>query len=223
MTGELWQIVQFTIGVCLASSALILAPGILIATWLARSQSSFKAVVETVLTLPLVLPPVATGLILLKLVGRRGPVGGFLYQTFGIDIAFTWKAVLLATAVMSFPLLVRSARVGFESVPIRLEQIARTLGAKPWKVFFTVTIPLAMPGILAGFLLAFARAVGEFGATILVAGNIPGQTTTLSLSIYSLVQLGRDSEAFGLVAISIAIAFGAVIASEWLLRRGQVP
>jgi molybdate transport system permease protein len=223
MTGELWQIVQFTIGVCLASSALILAPGILIATWLARSQSSFKAVVETVLTLPLVLPPVATGLILLKLVGRRGPVGGFLYQTFGIDIAFTWKAVLLATAVMSFPLLVRSARVGFESVPIRLEQMARTLGAKPWKVFFTVTIPLAMPGILAGFLLAFARAVGEFGATILVAGNIPGQTTTLSLSIYNLVQLGQDSEAFGLVAISIAIAFGAVIASEWLLRRGQVP
>jgi molybdate transport system permease protein len=214
-----WQVIEFTLLVCLGSSFAILAPGTLLAWWLAKSKSRWKILVETVVFLPLVVPPVATGLILLDLFGRRGPLGSAIRGTFGVDIAFTWRAVLIATAVMSFPLLVRSARVGFDSVNPRLEQIANTLGASPFRVFFTITLPLALRGILAGFLLSFARAVGEFGATILVAGNIPGKTTTLSLSIYSLVQLGKDEEAFGLAAISVLIAFGAVFVSELLLRQ----
>jgi molybdate transport system permease protein len=214
-----WQVIEFTLLVCLGSSVAILTPGTLLAWWLAKTKSRWKTIVETVVFLPLVVPPVATGLILLDLFGRRGPLGSAIRATFGVDVAFTWRAVLIATAVMSFPLLVRSARVGFDSVNPRLEQIANTLGASPSRVFFTVTIPLAMRGIFAGFLLSFARAVGEFGATILVAGNIPGKTTTLSLSIYNLVQLGKDDEAFTLVAVSVLIAFGTVFVSELLLRE----
>jgi molybdate transport system permease protein len=133
-------------------------------------------------------------------------------------VVFTWRAVVLAMAVMAFPLLVRSARIAFEGVPHRLEQIARTLGARERRVFFTITLPLAARGILGGTLLAFARALGEFGATILVAGNIPGRTTTLSLAIYQLVQLGQDEDAFRLLAVSVAVAFAAVWLSEWFLR-----
>ena len=194
------------------------AAGTLLAWWLAKTKSQWKTIVETVVFMPLVVPPVATGLILLDLFGRRGPLGSAIRSVFGVDVAFTWRAVLIATAVMSFPLLVRSARVGFDSVDPRLEQIANTLGASRSRVFFTVTVPLAVRGIFAGFLLSFARAVGEFGATILVAGNIPGKTTTLSVSIYNLVQLGKDEEAFALVAVSVLIAFGTVFASELLLR-----
>jgi molybdate transport system permease protein len=217
MAGH-WQVIEFTLLVCLGSSIAILAPGTLLAWWLAKTKSPWKTIVETVVFMPLVVPPVATGLILLDLFGRRGPLGSAIRAVFGVDVAFTWRAVLIATAVMSFPLLVRSARVGFDSVDPRLEQIANTLGASRSRVFFTITVPLAMRGIFAGFLLSFARAVGEFGATILVAGNIPGKTTTLSLSIYNLVQLGKDQEAFALVAVSVLIAFGTVFASELLLR-----
>jgi molybdate transport system permease protein len=142
--------------------------------------------------LPLVLPPVVTGLVLLKLLGRRGPLGGWLWETFGVELVFTWKAVMVALAVMSLPLLVRAARAAFEQVDRRLEQQARTLGAGEWRVFLTITLPLARRGVLAGTLLAFARALGEFGATVMVAGNIPGRTTTLSVAIDSLVQLGDD-------------------------------
>lgn len=214
-----WQVIGFTLLVCLGSSLVILVPGTLLAWWLAKTKSRLKTLVETVVFLPLVVPPVATGLVLLDLFGRRGPLGSLVRAIFGADIAFTWRAVLIATAVMSFPLLVRSARAGFESVNLRLEQIASTLGASSARVFFTITIPLATPGIFAGFLLSFARAVGEFGATILVAGNIPGRTTTLSLAIYNLVQLGKDKEAFELVAVSVLIAFGAVLGSELLLQN----
>jgi molybdate transport system permease protein len=219
MMGRHWQVIGFTLLVCLGSSFAILAPGTLLAWWLAKSKSRWKTLVETVVFLPLVVPPVATGLILLDLFGRRGPLGAAIQAIFGVDVAFTWRAVMIATAVMSFPLLVRSARIGFDSVNPRFEQIALTLGASPFRVFWTITIPLALKGVGAGFLLSFARAVGEFGATILVAGNIPGKTTTLSLSIYNLVQLGKDDEAFTLVAISILIGFGAVFFSELLLRR----
>jgi molybdate transport system permease protein len=165
------------------------------------------------------MPPVATGLILLKLFGRRGPIGGFLHDHLNLDIIFTWRAVLLALGVMSLPLLVRSARVAFEGVNPRFEQIARTLGAGPWRVFFTITIPLAARGIVAGMILAFARALGEFGATIMIAGNIPGKTSTLSLAIFQEVQLGQDAHAFRLLAISVVLAFAAVWCSEWVLRR----
>ena len=165
------------------------------------------------------IPPVATGLLLLKLLGRRGPIGGWLERTFGWEVVFTWRGVVVATAVMSFPLLVRTARVAFEGVNPRLEQVARTLGAGPGRVFASITLPLAARGLIAGAVLAFARALGEFGATIMVAGFIPGQTATLALSIYHLVQLGRESEALALLAVSVTIAFGAVWLSEWFLRR----
>ncbi len=219
MSDEAWQITGFTLGVAALSTLLILPVGIALAWLLARREWRGKSVVETLVALPLVMPPVATGLILLKLLSRRGLVGDWLERSFGWEIVFTWRGVVIATAVMSFPLLVRTARVAFENVNPRLEQVARTLGAGPWRVFASITLPLARRGLVAGALLAFARALGEFGATIMVAGYIPGQTATLSLSIYHLVQLGRDAEAFGLLAVSVAIAFAAVWASEWFLRR----
>ena len=222
MSAEAWQVTWFTAGVAALSTLLILPFGVALAWMLARRDWPGKSIVETLVALPLVIPPVATGLLLLKFLGRRGPLGGWLERTFGWEIVFTWRGVVVATAVMSFPLLVRTARVAFENVSPRLEQVARTLGAGPWRVFASITLPLAMRGLVAGALLAFARALGEFGATIMVAGYIPGKTATLALSIYHLVQLGRDAEALGLLAISVAIAFGAVWTSEWFLRRRSV-
>jgi molybdate transport system permease protein len=219
MSSEAWQITRFTMGVAALGTLSILPFGIALAWLLARRNWPGKSLVETVVALPLVVPPVATGLILLKLLGRRGPIGGWLENTFGWEIVFTWRAVVIATAVMSFPLLVRTARVAFEGVNPRLEQVARTLGAGPWRVFGTITLPLAARGLVAGAVLAFARALGEFGATIMIAGFIPGQTATLALSIYHLVQLGRDGEALVLLAVSVVIAFAAVWLSEWFLRR----
>ena len=216
--GELLQITFFTLGVALLGTLLILPPGIALGWWLARRDWPGKAVVETFVALPLVIPPVATGLILLKLFGRRGPFGYFLERTLGVEIVFTWKAVVLATAVMSFPLLVRTARVAFEEINPRFEEAACTLGAAPWDVFWTITLPLGTRGLLAGCVLAFARALGEFGATVMIAGMIPGQTITLALGIYQEVQLGRDTEALKLLAISVVLAFAAVWLSERLLR-----
>lgn len=219
MTSADWQVVWFTAWVSALSTALILPPGLALAWLLARRTWPGKAVVETVVTLPLVIPPVATGLILLKLLGRRGPMGAFLHDTLGLEIVFTWRAVLVALGVMSFPLLVRSARVAFEQINPRLEQIARTLGASDWRVFFTISLPLARRGIIAGMILAFARALGEFGATIMVAGNIPGETATISLDIFQSVQLGQDDHALRMLAVSVMLAFTAVLASEMILRR----
>ena len=219
MTATEWQIVWFTTWVSALSTIAILPFGLAVAWLLARRQWPGKALCETLIALPLVMPPVATGLILLKLLGRRGPIGSFLHDTLGMDVVFTWRAVLIALGVMSFPLLVRNARVAFEQVNPRLEQIARTLGAGEWRVFFTVTAPLAARGIAAGLLLAFARALGEFGATIMVAGNIPGQTSTLSLSIFHAVELGDDSHALRLLGVSTLLAFIAVWVSEHLFRH----
>jgi molybdate transport system permease protein len=219
MSDSAWQITWFTVGVAALSTLLILPVGIALAWLLARREWRGKSIVETLVALPLVIPPVATGLLLLKLLGRRGILGDWLEKTLGWEIVFNWRGVVVATAVMSFPLLVRTARVAFENVNPRLEQVARTLGSGPWRVFVRITLPLARRGVMAGALLAFARALGEFGATIMVAGYIPGKTATLALSIYNLVQLGHDSEALGLLAISVVIAFGAVFASEWFLRR----
>jgi molybdate transport system permease protein len=219
MTGEDWQIVWFTAWVSGLSTLLMLPVGLALAWVLARGDWPGKAVLETFVTLPLVLPPVATGLVLLKLFGRRGPIGAFLQNALGLEVVFTWRAVVVALSVMSLPLLVRSARVAFEEVNPRLEQIAATLGASPLRVFVTISLPLATRGILAGVVLGFARALGEFGATIMLAGNIPGKTATLSLATYQAVQLGQDDHAFRLLAVSVALAFLAVGASEWLLRR----
>ena len=217
---ETWQITLFSISVGLASTLLILPFGIALAWLFARKEWPLKSVIETLVLLPLVMPPVSTGLILLKIFGRRGPLGQWLYDR-GVEIVFNWKGVLIAMAVMSFPLLVRSVRTSFAEVNPRLEQIAATLGASPLRIFFVITIPLAYKGIVAGALLAFSRALGEFGATILLAGNIPGQTQTLSLAIYNFVQLGKDSEAYTLLGITVALAFFFVWSSEWLLRSGR--
>lgn len=214
---EAWQITLFSASVALASTLFILPFGIAVSWLLAHKDWPLKSVLETLVLLPLVMPPVATGLILLKLFGRRSPVGHWLYER-GVEIVFNWKGVLVAMAVMSFPLLVRSVRTSFSEVNPRLEQIAATLGASGLRIFFAVTVPLAWRGIVAGSLLAFSRALGEFGATILVAGNIPGRTQTLSLAIFNFVQLGKDDQAYVLLLITVVLAFAAVGVSEWLVR-----
>ena len=220
LSFETWHITVFSLSVGLASTLLILPFGIAMAWLFARKEWPLKSVVETIVLLPLVMPPVSTGLILLKNFGRRSPVGQWLYDR-GVEIVFNWKGVLIAMAVMSFPLLVRSVRTSFSEVNPRFEQIAATLGASSLRIFFVITIPLAYKGIIAGALLAFSRALGEFGATILLAGNIPGKTQTLSLAIYSFVQLGKDSAAYTLLGITVALAFLFVWCSEWLLRSAK--
>jgi molybdate transport system permease protein len=214
MTAVECQIVWFTVWVAALSTLAILPIGLALAWALARGDWPGKSLVETFVTLPLVMPPVATGLILLTILGKHG-LGGW----FDVRIVFTWRAVLLALGVMSLPLLVRSARTAFEEVNPRLEQIARTLGASGWRVFFTITAPLAARGIVSGMLLAFARALGEFGATIMVAGNIQGKTQTLSLAIFENVQIGDDIHAYRLLGVSVVLAFVAVWSSELFLRR----
>lgn len=214
---ETWHITFFSLAVGLASTLLILPFGIALAWIFARKEWPLKSAVETIVLLPLVMPPVSTGLILLKIFGRRSPLGQWLYDR-GVEIVFNWKGVLIAMAVMSFPLLVRSVRTSFAEVNPRLEQIAATLGASALRIFFVITVPLAYRGIIAGLLLAFARALGEFGATILLAGNIPGKTQTLSLAIFSFVQLGKDPEAYTLLGITVILAFASVWCSEWLLK-----
>jgi molybdate transport system permease protein len=213
------EVITLTLRTAATATLLILPPGLAIAWLLARKRWFGKSLVETMVTLPLVIPPVATGLILLELFGRRGPIGSWLHSTFAIDVVFTWRAVVLAMMVMSLPLLVRAARVAFEEVDPRLEQMARTLGANETRLFFTITLPLALRGVVSGMLLAFARAVGEFGATVLVAGNIPGRTSTLSLAIYNHVQLGHDDAAYRLMIVAVVIAFGAVYGAEAFLKK----
>jgi len=210
MSAADWQLTGFSLQMALASLLLVVPAGLALAWWLARFHWRGKALVETCVTLPLVLPPVVTGLILLQLFGRRGPAGGWLHAVFGFEVVFTWRAVVLALAAMSLPLFVRTVRTAFEEVDLKYEQLARTLGAGEWRVFFTITLPLARRGVLAGTLLAFARALGEFGATIMVAGNIPGRTTTLPVAIYQAVENGDDTHAWMLAGISTLMAFAAV-------------
>lgn len=219
MEESLLQVTLFTLGIAALSTLLIAPPAVGLGWLLARRRWPLKSVVETLVAIPMVIPPVATGLLLLKVLGRRSLPGRFFENVLGIEIVFTWKAVLLATSVMSFPLLVRTARVAFEELDPRLEEAARTLGAGPWDRFLTITLPLARRGLLAGCVLAFARALGEFGATVMVAGMIPGKTVTLALGIYHEVQMGRDETALGFLAISVALAFGAVWLSERLSGR----
>lgn len=218
MAADLWQITWFTLLAALAATAVMLPPGVALAWLLARREFRGKTLVDTVTSLPLVMPPVATGLILLYLFGRRGPIGSLL-DAWGIHVVFTWKAVVLAMAVMGFPLLVRTARTGFEQVRPRYEQLAATLGAGPWRIFFSITLPLAMRTVLAGALLAFSRAIGEFGATILVAGSIPGRTRTLALAIFSETEIGHDHRAAMLLGVSVVIAFVAVSLSNALVHH----
>ncbi len=217
MPVEIWQISWFTILVASLATLIMMPFGIAVAWLLARCTFTGKTALETFVSLPLVLPPVATGLILLRLLARRGPVGRLLDNA-GIEFLFTWKAVVLAMAVLGFPLLVRTARAGFEQVNQRYELVAQTLGASRLRVFFTVSLPLASRAVVAGILLAFSRSLGEFGATVMVAGSIPGGTRTLASGIYNYVEIGQDANANGLLMISIILAFGAVWLSNHIAR-----
>src|SRR5688572_29065578 len=215
---EIWSITSFTILMAAAATVLMLPPGVFAGWLLARRRFRGQALVETLISLPLVMPPVATGLILLMLIAPDGPIGRVL-QRLGVEVVFTWKAVVLAMAVMGLPLVARSVRAGIEQVDRRYEAVASTLGASPWRVFVSITLPLALPGVLAGAVLGFARALGEFGATIMIAGSIPGSTRTLAVAIYSFAETGRDGDAATLVVISGAIAFVALWISNWLAAR----
>ena len=215
---NVWQLAAFTAVTALAATGLMLVPGVGLAWLLARRDFRGKTLVETAVSLPLVLPPVATGLLLLWAFGRRGPMG-MLLGGIGIEVVFTPAAVVLAMTVMGLPLLVRTARAGFEQVTRRHEQLAETLGAGPWRVFTTVTIPLSAKTILAGAILGFSRALGEFGATIVVAGSIPGRTQTLAVGLYSFIETGQDQKALAVLVLSLALACGAVFVSNWLARE----
>ena len=212
--NDVLSVAVFTAGMAAVATAVMLPPGLAVAWVLARRRFPGHAVLETLVSLPLVLPPVATGLILITVLGRRGVLGGLL-ERMGVEVMFTWRAVVVAMAVMGLPLLVRSARAGFEQVDRRYEQIAATLGARPARVFFTVSLPLARRGVLAGALLGFSRALGEFGATIMVAGALPG-TRTIAVAIYTYTETGQDAAAAVMLAVSAAIAFGALLASNRL-------
>ncbi|MDY7095767.1 MAG: molybdate ABC transporter permease subunit [Acidobacteriota bacterium] len=218
---DLTGVLLFTLAVAAASTAWILVPGVLLAWLLSRPRLRGRSVLETLVTLPLVLPPTAVGLVLLALLGRGGPVGGWLYRSFGLEVAFTGLAVVLAGGVMALPLLVRTARGALEEVDPRLLAVARTLGRGPAATFFEVQLPLAWRGILGGVVLAFGRALGEFGATIVVAGNIPGRTQTLALALFQQVQIGDDRRALLLAGLAAVLAFAVLLLSQWLVGRGE--
>jgi len=219
MTAEEWTAVRLSLLVAVTATAASLPPGLAVAWLLARRRFWGKGLVDTVVHLPLIMPPVVTGYLLLILFGRRGPIGAFLDQTFGIVFAFRWTGAALACAVMGFPLMVRAIRLSIEAVDTRLENAAGTLGANPLWVFATITLPLCLPGVIAGAILSFAKAMGEFGATITFVSNIPGQTQTLPSAIYSFLQVpGGEAQAARLAGVAIAIAMAALLVSEWVSR-----
>jgi molybdate transport system permease protein len=215
-----WTAVQLSLRVAAVSTVFALPFGIAIATLLARKEFWGKALLDAMVLLPLVLPPVVTGYLLLITFGRRAPVGAFLADHFGIVFSFRWTGAALACGVMAFPLMVRAIRLSIEAIDARLEDAAATLGAnRVWR-FATITLPLALPGIIAGAILSFARALGEFGATITFVSNIPGETQTISAAIYTLTQVPNgDADALKLVIVSVIISLAALIAAEWLARR----
>jgi len=212
------SILLLTLRVAAVSTLLILPVAVAAAWVLARRAGPGRTLAETILSLPLVLPPTAVGLLLLEALRRSGPLGRLLDRA-GIELLFTWKAVVLATAVMSFPLLVRPVRAAFEEIDPRLLGMARSLGSTQLQAFRRVALPLSWRGILAGTLLAFSRALGEFGATILIAGNIPGRTQTLALAIFQRTQIGQDDAALRLVAVTVVLAFVTVWTTEVITRR----
>ncbi len=211
---DILSIASRTVAMAALATLVMLPPGVALAWLLARRRFPGRAVLETLVSLPLVLPPVATGYLLLRLLGPRGPIGGWLARV-GIEVVFTWRAVVVAMAVMGLPLLVRAARAGFEQVDQRYEQIAATLGAGPARVFFTVSLPLARRGVLAGALLGFSRALGEFGATIMLAGFLPS-TRTIAVAIWRYTETGQESAVMAMLAVSATIAFGALLLSNRL-------
>lgn len=209
-------VVGLTIEVAIISTLIVTPIAIALAAISWRTR--LRPVIDAICSLPLVLPPTAVGFVLLEILSRNAPVGRFLEHA-GFDIVFTVRAVVLACAVMSFPLMFLAARAAIDNSDLRYYNIARTLGASPLRAFLTITLPLAWRGMLAGVILAFCRAIGEFGATIMIAGNIPGRTQTLALAIYDRVNIGRDQEAILLVVYVVLIAVTAIVASEFLVRR----
>lgn len=215
-----WRAVRLSLWVALWAVAGSLGPAIAVAWVLARLRFPGKTLLDGLVHLPLVVPPVVTGYLLLLILGRRGVVGSWLHDVFGLSFIFDWKGAAVASAVVAFPLMVRAIRQSLEAVDVGLEQAARTLGAGRWRVFLTITLPLALPGVLAGLVLAFARGLGEFGATITFVSNIPGQTRTLPLALYSALQTpGGEEAAARLCVVAMALALGALLASELLSRR----
>jgi len=220
LTPEEWTAVALSLRIATVATAVALPFGIALAWLLARKDFWGKALLDGVVHLPLVLPPVVTGYLLLISFGRKGPIGAFLAEHFGIVFSFRWTGAALACGVMAFPLMVRAIRLSFEVIDRRLEDAAATLGANRLWVFLTVTLPLALPGVIAGMVLSFAKALGEFGATITFVSNIPGQTQTISAAIYTFTQIpGGDASALRLVVVAVVIALAALIASEWFARR----
>ena len=215
-----WTAILLSLRVAIIATLVATPFGIALAWLLARRDFWGKTVIDALIYLPLVLPPVVTGYLLLISFGRRGPIGAFLDDHFGIVFSFRWTGAALACGVMGFPLMVRPIRLALEAIDRRLEDAAATLGADRFWVFLTITLPLALPGIIAGAVMCFARALGEFGATITFVSNIPGETQTISAAIYTLLQVpGGEVLAGRLVLVAIALALGALILSEWLARR----
>ena len=217
-----WQAVELSLKVSAIAVFASLPVGIFLAWVLARCQFRGKALLDSLIHLPLVLPPVVVGYLLLLALGRRGWFGAWLYDWFGISFAFSWRGAALAAAVVALPLMVRAIRLALEAVDPKLEQAARILGAGRWRVFFTITLPLTLPGLIAGTVLAFARSLGEFGATITFVSNIPGETRTIPLAMFTLLETpGAESNAARLCAIAIALALISLLLSEWLARWGR--
>lgn len=220
LTPEEWDVVRLSLKVSVVAMAMTLPIAFAIAFLLARGRFRGKALVDAIVHLPLVLPPVVIGWMLLLAFGRNGPIGGWLDQWFGISLVFRWTGAAIAAAVMALPLMVRAIRLSIEAIDRRLEGAARTLGAGRWRAFASITLPLSLPGIWAALVLGFARSLGEFGATITFVSNIPGETRTLPLAIYGALQVpGSDAIVFRLAAISVALSLAALLISEWLARN----
>jgi molybdate transport system permease protein len=220
LTPDEWTAIRLSLRIAIVATIVALPFGIAVAWLLARKDFWGKALLDGLVHLPLVLPPVVTGYLLLISFGRRGPIGAFLAEHFGIVFAFRWTGAALACGIMGFPLLVRPIRLAIEAIDRKLEDAAATLGANRFRVFATVTLPLALPGLIAGFVLCFAKALGEFGATITFVSNIPCETETTSAAIYTLTQVpGGDAAAGRLVLVAIVISLLALVAAEWLARR----
>jgi molybdate transport system permease protein len=215
------ETVALTLRVAAVATAVNLPVAVLLAWLVVKKRIRGGFLLDVAASLPLAVPPVVVGYMLLLLLGRRGPVGRLSESVLGWEVAFTWVAAAAAAAVVSFPLVARAVMVAMSEVDERLERSARTLGAGPLRVALTITLPLAYPGILAGTLLGFIRALSEFGATIIVAGNIPGKSQTLPLAIYDSIQLGRDSETLTLVAVSVVLAVATLVVHNWLLARSR--
>jgi molybdate transport system permease protein len=215
-----WTAIALSLRIAIVATLCALPFGIAVAWLLARTKFWAKPLLDGIIYLPLVLPPVVTGYLLLILFGRKGPVGAFLADHLGIVLSFRWTGAVLSCGIMGFPLMVRPIRLSLEAIDRRLEDAAGTLGASPFLVFLTVTLPLAMPGVIAGAVMCFARALGEFGATITFVSNIPGETQTISAAIYTLLQIpGGETAVASLVAVAILLALGALVISEWFARR----